>query len=410
MTTRRLNLLGSFRTLSRDLRLLFLSLFLWTFGLGLWNYVWPIYLRELQASPEQVGLVFSVGFLAAALSMVPGGILANKFELRKLLIISWAASLPPPITFYLARTWVEVVPGLVILQLSAFSVPALNAYISAAGNREKMSSAFGTVFSAAPLGIVFSPAVGSVLLNWLRIRDLFLISFLFFTLSTLVLFPIRRQPPLQQDTNSPKLELPRSKHEAVILVLLTGIAVAYSITSPFLPLYSQDILRLNDSQVQLLGATQSLGTAFFAVSLGRLAVSRSKGGTMAMGLSLAAIGVLTIPLANSPIFIFPMVFLFGAERAPALIAYSVLSSFRQGASRAGRFGVYLTLEQLGFVAGSYLGGPLYVLQPALGLYLTAMSFAGLAVLGFLGIRKAPPGQNALASKTQEVSPARTSGG
>ncbi|HEY5620030.1 MAG TPA: MFS transporter, partial [Candidatus Bathyarchaeia archaeon] len=298
MTTRRLNLLGSFRTLSRDLRLLFLSLFLWTFGLGLYNYVWPIYLRELQASPEQVGLVFSVGFIAAALSMIPGGILANKYELRKLLIISWAASLPPPITFYLAKTWVEVVPGLVILQLSAFSLPALNAYISAAGDREKMSSAFGTVFSAAPLGIVFSPAVGSVLLNWLRIRDLFLISFLFFTLSTLVLFPIRRQPPLQKDTNSPKLELPRSKHEAVILVLLTGIAVAYSITSPFLPLYSQDILRLNDSQVQLLGATQSLGTAFFAVSLGRLAVSRSKGGTMAMGLSLAAIGVLTIPLAN----------------------------------------------------------------------------------------------------------------
>ncbi|HEY4823033.1 MAG TPA: MFS transporter, partial [Candidatus Bathyarchaeia archaeon] len=95
MTTRRLSLLGSFRTLSRDLRLLFLSLFLWTFGLGLYNYVWPIYLRELQASPEQVGLVFSVGFIAAALSMIPGGILANKYELRKLLIISWAASLPP---------------------------------------------------------------------------------------------------------------------------------------------------------------------------------------------------------------------------------------------------------------------------------------------------------------------------
>ena len=36
--------------------------------------------------------------------------------------------------------------------------------------------------------------------------------------------------------------------------------------------------------------------------------------------------------------------------------------------------------------------PLYVLQPALGLYLTATSFAGLAVLGFLGIKQAPTGQ------------------
>lgn len=384
---RKLNLLASFGSLPRDLRLLFLSIFLWTFGLGLYNYVWPIYLRGLQASPEQVGIVYSVGFVAAALSMIPGGLLANKYELRKLLIISWAASLPPPITFYLARTWTDVVPGLVVLQLSGFSFPALNAYISAAGDREKMASFFGTVFSAAPLGIVFSPAIGSLLLNWVRIRDLFLLSFLFFTLATFVLFPMRRQPPLEQDANSPKLEMPRSRPEAAMLFLLTGIAVAYSITSPFLPLYSQDVLRLNDSQVQLLGATQSLGTAVFAVLLGRLAVSRGEGRTMAMGLVVAGVGVLVIPLVNSSLLVFPLVFLFGAERAPALIGYSFLSRSAQGASRAGRFGVYLTLEQFGYVAGSYLGGPVYVLNHALGLYLTALSFGGLAAVSLASVKR-----------------------
>lgn len=382
----RLNFLASLVSLPRDLRLLFLSLFLWTFGLGLYNYVWPIYLRGLQASEEQIGLVFSVGFVAAALSMIPGGLLANKYELRKLLIISWLASLPPPLTFYLAGTWTDVVPGLIVLQLSGFSLPALNAYISAAGDREKMASFFGTVFSAAPLGIVFSPAVGSVLLNWLRIRDLFLLAFLFFTLATLVLFPMRRQPPLEQDASSPKLEMPKSSSEAVILISLAGIAIAYSITSPFLPLYSQDVLNLNDSQVQLLGATQSLGTAVFAVLLGKLAVSRGEGRTIAMGLLVAAFGVLVIPLTNSPLLVFPLVFLFGAERGPAFVAYSFLSRHAKSASRAGRFGVYLTLEQLGYMAGSYIGGPVYVLNHALGLYMTALSFAILAGLALVGIK------------------------
>src|SRR3972149_9013511 len=93
---RRLTLLASPASLPRDLRLLLLSLFLWTFGLGLYNYVWPIYLRGLQASEEQIGLVFSIGFVAAALSMIPGGLLANKYELRQLLIISWLARPPPP--------------------------------------------------------------------------------------------------------------------------------------------------------------------------------------------------------------------------------------------------------------------------------------------------------------------------
>src|SRR5216683_3459174 len=37
------------RSLPRDLRLLFFSLFLWTFGLGVYNYVWSLYLTQLNA-------------------------------------------------------------------------------------------------------------------------------------------------------------------------------------------------------------------------------------------------------------------------------------------------------------------------------------------------------------------------
>src|SRR5438094_3582005 len=81
------------RTLPRDLRLLFFSLFLWTFGLGIYNYVWSLYLTQLNANPEQVGLVSSIGFFAAAISMIPGGILANKSDNRTLLIIGWAMNI-----------------------------------------------------------------------------------------------------------------------------------------------------------------------------------------------------------------------------------------------------------------------------------------------------------------------------
>ncbi len=382
----RLNPFSSFQSLPRDLRLLFFSLFLWTFGLGLYNYVWSIYLRSLSANPEQVGLVYSISFIASALTMIPGGILANKYELRSLLIISWAMSIPPPLMFILARSWVDVIPGLVLLQLSAFSQPALNAYISGAGDRERITTAFGTVYAAAPLGLVFSPAIGGILLNWLQIRDLFLLSFLFFTISTIVLVPMRRQPSLKEDAASRKIEIPRSKLEVGVLVLLFGITTAYSITVPFLPLYSQDALGMSTSQIQLLGATQMLGTTFFSIFLGRMAVSRSKGGTMALGVMLASVGVLAIPLIGSPVTIFPMVFLLGAERAPGLLGYSVLSGLGKGASRAGRFGVYLTLEQLGFVGGSYVGGRIYTFNPPLVLFTTSVLLMGIAAMALVGIR------------------------
>ena len=81
-----------------------------------------------------------------------------------------------------------------------------------------------------------------------------------------------------------------------------------------------------------------------------------------------------------------MVFLIGSARAPSLIGYSILSTVRKGASRAGQFGFYLTLESLGFVFGSYLGGILYSLNPTSMFYTTSTSFIALALLVWLSFR------------------------
>jgi len=380
------------RTLPRDLRLLFFSLFLWTFGLGIYNYVWSLYLTQLSANPEQVGLVYSIGFFAAAISMIPGGILANKYDNRTLLILGWAMSIPVPIMFYFSRTWSDVIPGLIILQLSAFNLPAMNAFIGALGDQIRMSSAFGAVYSAFPLGLVLSPAVGSLLLGWLSIRDLFWVSLALWTVSTIILFPVKRQPPREVDSKARLLELPRSRRELTLLVFLFGSAVAISITSPsFLPLFLQNHLDLTDAQIQLLGTVQSLGSAIFAVLLGRWAATRSPGSTMAKELLLVAGGALGIILAGSPLLVVPMVFLLGGARAPSYVSYSLLSNMRQGRSRAGQWGFYLTFEQLGFVVGSLIGGFLYVRNHTNVLITTSALFIVLAALAAFRIKKGAAG-------------------
>jgi MFS family permease len=216
-----------------------------------------------------------------------------------------------------------------------------------------------------------------------RIRDIFILSFIFFTVSTIVLFFIKRQPPVEKDAKAWKLELPRSFPEATLLLFLTGAAIAVSITSPFLPLYFHDIFSLQPASIQLLGAAQSLGSATFAILLSKRADTASRGRTMATGLLLSTSGILGIALTGNPLFVFPLVFLFGSARAPSLIAYSILSNIRHGASRAGQYGFFLTLESLGFVGGSYLGGVLYTINPAIGLYTTAGVFLTLAIVAAL---------------------------
>jgi MFS family permease len=386
LTASRLNLFASIWTLPRDLRLLFLSLFLWTFGLGLYNYIWPLYLKDLNATPSDVGLVFSIGFLAVALTMIPGGILANKYELRALLIIGWAMGIPPPLMYYFARTWFDVIPGVILLQVSAFNLPAFYAYIAGASDRAKRATNFGITWASFPLGLVFSPIVGSALVTLISVRQIFLLTFVFFTISTLFLFFIKSQPPLMKNPQTPRLEVPRSRREGTLLLYLVGAALAYSVTIPFIPLYLQDAIGLQPSVIQLLGAAQSLGAAVFGIILGRRADVRGRGSAIALGLVSSSVGLFGVLLTRNPFLVAPMIFLVGGARAPSPVAYSILSTSRHDASRAGQYGFYLTLENLGFVAGSYGGGFLYALDPTIVFYTTSVLFLALAILAALGFR------------------------
>ncbi len=374
------NPVGPISKLPRDLQLLFWSLFLWSFGYGLYNYVWPLFLRDLNANPSEVGLVFAIGFLSIAASMVPGGILANKYELRMLLMIGWAMSLPAPLLYYYARTWTDVIPGIILLQVSGFNIPAFNAYIAGVAERNRAGSSFGVVWASAPLGFVFSPAIGGVLLAWISIREIFLISFVLFAVSTIVLFWMRPQPPSAKDAGSYRLEAPRSVPEVVLLVLLTGAAIAFSMASPFLPLFFHDILSLTPSMIQVLGSIQALGQTAFAIVLGRRADKRSRGEVISLGLLLSAASLAGIILTKNLLFALPLVFFFGSTRASSYILYSILATIRSGGTRAGRYGFYLTLESLGLMTGSYLGGFFYSMNPTTGFVVVVVSLLPLALL------------------------------
>jgi len=319
--------------------------------------------------------------------MIPGGILANKYELRLLLIIGWAMSIPPPLMYYFARSWMDVIPGIVLFQASGFNVPAFNAYIAGAAQGKRTGSSFGYVWASAPLGGAIAPAVGGVLLDWISIRQIFILSFAFFTISTLILFFIRKQPARQEDTRRYRLEFPRTKPEATLLLFLAGNAVAFSLASPFLPLFFHDAISLTPSAVQELGAVQALGQTVFAIILGRRADMGKRGLTMALGVTAAASGLGGIILTRNLFLAFPLVFFFGSARASSYVAYSVLATNRQDATRGGQYGFYLTLESLGFVAGSLVGGLFYQASLVEGFIIAVLSFLSLAlIVGVAGFR------------------------
>ena len=137
-----------------------------------------------------------------------------------------------------------------------------------------------------------------------------------------------------------------------------------------------------------MGSFQALGSAAFTILLGRWASTRNEGSTIAKQLLLVAGSVFGIVLAGSPLLLAPLVFLVGGARATSPVAYSLLSRMRDGKSRAGKFGFYLTFEQLGVVVGSFIGGLLYSRSVESVFITTAVLLLLLAILSALRIRAA----------------------
>jgi len=125
---------------------------------------------------------------------------------------------------------------------------------------------------------------------------------------------------------------------------------------------------------------------------------------MALGLIVSATGLAGIVWTRNLLFAFPLVFLFGSSRASSYIAYSILAIIRSGATREGQYGFYLTLENSGLIAGSYLGGVLYSIGPGTGFLVSIVLFLLMALIAGATSFKVKDSSDAqLAGKSQQQS-------
>ena len=93
---------GLFEGLNRDLKLLFVSNLTGAFGDGLYAYLLPVYIQTvLHANPADVGFLYTVLTLSAALTPILGGYLAEKYDWKKIMIFAWILWFPIPVIFSL---------------------------------------------------------------------------------------------------------------------------------------------------------------------------------------------------------------------------------------------------------------------------------------------------------------------
>lgn len=256
--------------LNRDLKLLFLSNLVGAFGDGLYFYIWPLYIRELGAKPAEVGVIFTILGLASALTPIPGGFLADRYDRKKIMILAWLIWIPVPLIFSMAQDWSQLIPGS-FLYGCFVGGPASSAYVATSAKKESMASVFTTLSAAWWFGYIFSPGIGGYIASLFGMRLVFYLSFAFYALATVFVLFVGSQHatrPSEQPSTSPVLF---SKKK--LLIWSSFFAVIFFVLTLFRPSVTQfleDVYALSKFQIGILGSVTYAGSAILLMALGKL--------------------------------------------------------------------------------------------------------------------------------------------
>jgi MFS family permease len=370
--------------INRDVKILVFSLFLWEIGLTLYDSLLPIHLRRLGASPEQVGLVFSLAYLIVAISSIPGGWLADRFDRRRVMLFFWIIGAPSVLIMATAQNWFQTLPGIALYFFSFMTFPAINAYVTDASEKSQLSIAFALLYATFPAAQLVGPGLGGYLADLYGIQVVFLVSFACYAISTGVLFLLAPQHSRGAGFRPVEVLKLFANRQFRTFALLAGVIYLFftamlRFTSPYL----EEVYGLSLFTIGLLNSIAAVGGMLLTPFLGMLGDRFNRLTTLSIGMLIFSLSLWAIgQFPSLPILIVAFL-LQGCFIAGRSLMDSVIANLGKGQAAGLYFGAFGLLAGLGQTIAPILGGMLYSRTPqgafsiiaALGLILAFSVYA-----------------------------------
>ena len=255
--------------LNRDLKLIAAALFLWASGEGLFIFILPNYLQTLGADAVQIGLLYSIASVAMAVSMIPSGLIVDRFGPRVILVSGWITGILTGTIMALSPNLMWFSIGWTLYSFTALVTPAVSTYVTRARGQMTPERALTAVFSMYSAGMILSPAIGGMIGERFGLRVTFAIAVIMFTLSTILIFLIKYQPPHPIEDRISPIELVSNNRYIKFLLLVFGITVVSQFGAALSPKFLADVKMINIGQIGWFGSINALGGFLAGQFLGR---------------------------------------------------------------------------------------------------------------------------------------------
>ena len=353
---------------NRDLKLILTCNVIGAFGDGLYAYLLPVYMREtLGADPVQIGILYAVTNLFAALTLLLAGKLADRYDRKKIMIAGWLAWLPAPLIFSFARDWLQMLPGMVMWGVWLGS-PTTTAYVITAADKQKLTLTFTTISAGWSMGYIFSPAVGGYLSGTMGMQFVFYLAFIFYALASLTLFFIRSQRASQstQQTSEERtsfFKLLRTGKLLRLSVFFASIMFVLMMFRPFVAQFLADVYRYGDFEIGIFGSVAFLSSAVLGVLLGRLGDRSRKSYALALSMILCSLSLVPLLLFANFYILIAAFFIAGGSYVTWSLMSAIVGPLAPESCRARWVSIPQTVSMFSSIVAPYVGGFLYDVSP-----------------------------------------------
>lgn len=360
-----------------NLRLLFAALLLWMLGVALYDQLIPIYARELGATPVQLGTLFTLRNLTTATGFLIGWTLADRFSRRTVILVSWIAGVPVPLMLIAAKSYLWLLPGLLLYELTYFGLPAINAYVTQRVPPKELAWAFSVMGTISSMGFLVSPTLGGLIADRWGIPAVFVIAFVLFFLSSILIVRLRPGGPGTMPASGPRtIAWPQVRPIVPAIWIYAGLIFVVQITVPFVTPFLREVRGLSLSEIGVLGSMQALGAVLFTPLVGRLGDRLGLPPTLAGQLGIFLAGMLMT--VYGPAAVLPLVAALRC-RAPLNALGQAFIGARAPAEMVGRaFALGGILSAALSAVGVFIGGFAYRMDPAYPLLISSGATVAIA--------------------------------
>jgi MFS family permease len=331
-----------------------------------WALFWHI--SQLSRDPIAVSVVGGVRFLAVLAFSLIGGLVADRYNRRTIMLITQSTSMSIAIVLGLLTLSGEIklwhIYALTGIQAAAmaFDLPARQSLVPNLVPRADLPSAFSLQSIAFNTGAILGPAMSGMVIGYLGQQYVYFINGTTFLAVILALILMGKVPqsttPVQRGLRAAWLDIQdgvrfiRSQPLILSTMMLDFIATFFSSANTLLPYFAQNILHVGEVAYGWLASAQSIGAVFVGLVVSQYQNIRRQG-ILLLG-SVVVFGSAAIMFGISRLFgvIFLALILMGAADSVSTIIRNTIRQLNTPDSLRGRM---TSINQIFFSGGPQLG-------------------------------------------------------